>query len=164
MFHGSGALQATYDHDTIQRESTCSPVQVQQDFSNYCAPAMYYHDGKRSFELMLAVFQVYYKFDTFSYDANNASGSSKRYAFPPGLTMLAGDMYSRQINWTDVSTYAAIFQCQRSSGDSPDSHDYRDFQRQGQQCDDALRVTVDFPSCWDGVADNSDRVCLMLLI
>lgn len=162
MFHGSGALQATYDYDTIMRESTCSTVQVQQDFSNYWAPAMYYYDGKGSYELMLAVFQVYYKFNTFSYDANNASGSSQRYAFPPGLTMLAGNMFSRQVNNSDPSTYAAVFQCQRSSGDSPYSHDFRDFQKQGQQCDNSLRVTVDFPSCWDGVADNSDGVCLLL--
>lgn len=107
---------------------------------------------------MLARFSIYYKFDTFSYDANNASGSDTRVAFPEGLTILAGDMYQREINASDPKSTAGVYQCQRSSGDSPYSHDIRDFQKSGTNCDASLRATIDFPSCWDGVEDNSDLV------
>lgn len=119
---------------------------------------MYQYDGKGNFQLVLAVFQIYYKFNTYSYDANNVNGSSKRYAFPPGMTMLAGNMMSRYVNQSDPRSFAAIHQCVRANGNSPYSHDWRTFQDEGQNCDEAIRTTVEFPSCWDGVANNSDLV------
>jgi hypothetical protein len=153
QINGANAMQASYDYDTLRRESTCSSVVVQDDLSNYWSPAMYHYDGASNYSLMLARFSVYYKFDTFSYSATNTSGSDTRVAFPEGLVMLAGDMYKR--NATDS---VATFQCQRASGDSPYSSDMRDFQKAGQNCDQSLRATIDMPSCWDGVADNADLV------
>ena len=122
---------------------------------------MYHYDGASNYSLMLASFHVYYQFTTFSYDPNNAAGSNTRVAFPEGLTMLAGNMYQRSINASNPSSTAGLFQCQRSSGNSPYSHDMRDFQKDGfGNCDQSLRTTIDFPSCWDGVnqANSSDYV------
>lgn len=161
---GANAMQATYDYDTLRQQSTCTSVVVQDDLSNYWTPALYHYDGASNFTLMLARFSIYYEFNTFSYDANNASGSDTRVAFPEGLVMLAGDMYQRKINASDPKSTAGVYQCQRSSGDSPYSHDIRDFQKSGKNCDASLRATIDFPSCWDGVADNSDLVSAALLI
>jgi len=112
---------------------------------------MYHYDGASNYSLMISGFHVYYQFTTFSYDANNAAGSNTRVAFPAGLTMLAGNMYQRSVNSSDPFSTAAIFQCLRSSGNSPYSHDMRDFQKDGLgNCDQSLRTTISFPSCWDG--------------
>lgn len=151
MFQGANAVQTTYDYDTIREESTCSTIIVQEDMSNYWTPAMYYWDGKDNFTLIRGDFHIYYLNDHKSYDPNSSNGIDNRTAFPEGLEMVAGNMYSRYTNWSDPTTYAAEFQCQRSDLDSPYSKDMRDFQKSGQNCDDSLRMTVDFPSCWDGV-------------
>lgn len=37
---GANAIQATYDYDTLRRQSTCTSVIVQDDLSNYWTPAM----------------------------------------------------------------------------------------------------------------------------
>jgi hypothetical protein len=150
---GANAMQASYDYDTLRRESTCSSVVVQEDLSNYWAPAMYHYDGASNYSLMLARFSVYYLFDTMSYSATNKSGVDQRVAFPEGLVMLAGDMYKR-----NASNAVTAFQCQRASGNSPYSPDMRDFQKSGLNCDQSLRATINMPSCWDGVADNTDLV------
>jgi len=106
---------------------------------------MYHYDGVSNYTLMLARFSIYYMFNTYSYDANNASGSDTRVAFPEGLVMLAGDMYQRKINGSDPTSTAGVYQCQRNSGNSPYSHDIRDFQKSGMNCDASLRATIDFP-------------------
>lgn len=158
QIQGANAMSATYDYNTLRSQSTCTTLQVQDDLSNYWAPALYHYDGVGNYSLMLAKFNIYYQFLTYSYDASNPKGSSKRYPFPEGLTMLAGDLFQRSINHSDPVSTASNFQCQRASGGSPYSHDIRDFQRSGANCDQLLRGTTTFPSCWDGVADNSDRV------
>lgn len=157
MFQGANAVAPVYDYDTIRKESTCSSIGVQEDLSNYWSPAMYSYDGS-TYTLMKTRFSIYYQFSSLSYDPNNAQGSTQRYAFPAGLVMLAGNMYQRSVNYSDPFSTAAIFQCQRNEGDSPYSHDYRDFQKSGVNCDGELRATVDFPSCWDGVVNNYDLV------
>jgi len=163
QIQGANAIQSTYSQDTIRNQSTCTTLQVQDDLSNYWSPAMYAYDGASNFSLMLSKFNVYYWQNTNSYDANNKAGSDTRVPFPEGLTMLAGNAMARSVNLSDPASSAAIFQCVRSDGNSPYSHDFRDFQRAGVNCDLSLRSTVDFPSCWDGVADNSDLVSLLLI-
>lgn len=158
QFQGANAMSASYDYDTLRHDSTCTTLDVQDDLSNYWAPALYHYDGEGNFSLMLSGFHVYYNFVTYSYDANNPAGSSKRYPFPKGLTMLAGDMMQRQINDSDQASTASLFNCQLKAGNGPYSHDIRDFQRDGMLCDDSLRGTTRFPSCWDGDADNADLV------
>ena len=160
MFQGANAVGATYDYDTIRSESTCSTLEVQDDLSNYWAPAMYHYDGVGKFSLMKGMkFNIYYQFVTYSYDANIPSGSPQRYPFPEGLTMIGGSIMQRVINYTDPRSTASIFQCKRADGNnSPYDHDIRHFQQAGLNCDQSLKATTRFPSCWDGVADNSDLV------
>ena len=143
----------------MRSESTCSTLQVHHDLSNYWAPAMYHYDGVGKFSLMTKTkFNVYYKSITSSYDADNASGSPQRYPFPEGLKMIAGNMMQRVINESDPESTASQFKCQRALGNSPYDHDIRHFQQSGLNCDESLRATTRFPSCWDEVADNSDLV------
>lgn len=159
QIQGANAMSATYDYDTIRSESTCSTIAVHEDLSNYWAPALYHYDGLGNYSLMLSNFHVYYQFFTKSYDPSNSSGSLQHYPFPEGLTMLAGDLYQQTINESDPTSTASVFQCQRNPPeDSPYSHDMRDFQRSGIKCDNSLRATTRFPSCSDGVANNSDFV------
>ena len=135
-------------------------MRVQQDLSNYWFPAMYHYDGVSNFNLLLSRFSVYYWQTTQSYDAINVTyGSNKRYPFPENFKMLAGNMMQRTINYSDPASTATEFQCQMSNapGGGPYSKDMRDFQRQGLICDNELRATVTFPSCWDGETDNSDN-------
>jgi len=135
-------------------------MRVQQDLSNYWFPAMYHYDGVNNFNLLLSRFSVYYWQTTQSYNANNVTcGSNKRYPFPENFKMLAGNMMQRTINYSDPASTATEFQCQMSNAPygGPYSKDMRDFQRQGLICDNELRATVTFPSCWDGETDNSDN-------
>ena len=138
---------------TTIRDSICTTIQVQDDLSNYWAPSLYHYDPNQGFSLILGRFSIYYQFVTTSF-----GGSQERYPFPEGLTMLAGDMMQRKINESDSTSTASNFQCQRNSGDSPYSHDIRDFQESGMNCDAQLRGTTRFPSCRDGIANNTDRV------
>lgn len=68
---------------------------------------------------------------------------------------MAGDMYSRGLNYSNPFTTAVAFQCMRKSGDSPYSSDMRTFQKAGANCDQSLRATIAFPSCWNGQAVTS---------
>lgn len=94
--------------------------------------------------------------DTYSYDASNSSGSDTRVPFPPGFTMIAGNPYQRLVNKSDPAYACFQFQCMRASGNSPYSVDMRDFQREGLNCDETFRATIDFPACWDGVVDTEN--------
>lgn len=157
QIQGANGMAASYDYNTLRSESTCTTLEVQEDLSNYWAPAMYHYDGASNYTLMLANFHVYYQMATFSYDPNNSSGSAQRYPFPPGMKMIGGNFYQRSINYSDPQSVASYFQCLNSNGSSPYSHDIRDFQIANGGCDQ-LRATVTMPSCWDGVDDNSDLV------
>lgn len=160
QIQGANGISSTYDHDTLRRQSTCTTIQVQDDLSNYWAPALYSYNGAANFSLMLAGFHVYYQFQTFSYDANNPKGSARRYAFPKNLTMLAGNMFQRQLNYSNPASVASKFVCSRASGGAQVSYDMRDFQRAGRNCDLGLSATTRFPSCWDGAPNNTDLVRL----
>ena len=158
--YGSNAINVNYGYDTIQQSSTCTTMRVQQDLSNYWFPALYHYDGISNFNLLISRFSVYYWGNTNSYDPNNANGQDKRYAFPEQFKMLAGNMMQRTLNYSDPASMAEQFQCQITGapGGGPYSRDMRDFQRQNLTCDLGLRATVGFPSCWDGLTDNSDNL------
>ena len=164
MFQGANGVGATYDYDKIRSESTCSTLEVQDDLSNYWAPAMYHYDGVGKFSLMRGMkFNVYYQFATSSYDANNPSGSPQRYPFPESFTMIGGDIMQRVINESDVKSTASVFQCLHADGNSPYDHDIRHYQQSGQNCDEGLKATTKFPSCWDNIpqANASDLVSIV---
>lgn len=157
MIQGANAFGSTFDYNTIRNKSTCSTIQVQDDLSNYWAPAMYSYNGS-TFSLMLAKFFVYYQFNTYSYDPDNIYGTSRRYPFPEGLKMLAGSTNQRSLNYSSLASLANRFQCVRNNGSSPYSYDMRDFQIPGAAPCDYLRATTTFPSCWDGITDTNDLV------
>jgi len=107
---------------------------------------------------------MYWNLATKSYDFDNSSnsgGTLKLYAFPAGLTMIAGNMKSRQVNSSDPTTYQVDIQCQGASKPEWErryTKDWREIQRAGVSCV-TLRITVKFPNCWDGSPENSDLVC-----
>jgi len=157
--YGSNAIRINYDYDRIQNESTCTTMRVQADLSNYWFPALYHWNGVDNFDLLHSRLSVYYWQTTYSYDPNNVNGTNKRYPFPQNFKMLGGNMMQRTINQSDPASRAIEFQCQMTNtpGGGPYSKDMRDFQRQNLTCNGELRATVTFPSCWDGLTDNSDN-------
>jgi len=157
--YGSNAIGVNYDYNRSVAESSCTTMRVQQDLSNYWFPALYHYDGISNFNLLNSRFSVYYWGTTNSYDSSDVYGQDKRYAFPENFKMLAGNMMQRTLNYSDPASMAEQFQCQMTGapGGGPYSRDMRDFQRQNLTCDLALRATVGFPSCWDGLTDNSDN-------
>lgn len=52
---------------------------MQDDLSNYWAPAMYHYDGVENFSLVMKTkFNIDYNFVAYSYDAKNPSGFPQR--------------------------------------------------------------------------------------
>lgn len=125
--------------------STCTSCTVHGDFSNYWTPNLYYQHEDGSFE---AVKQV--GGGTIYYLQRQGPNKDKLQAFPEGFRMLAGDPFKRSPG-DDFASQAISYNCLNYKGPAkPETGGFPDY-----NCPDGLRAQVFFPSCWDGVNNDS---------
>jgi hypothetical protein len=157
----------TYDQ---ARASKCSSCPVQDDFSNYWTPKLYYQYQNGSFQSVPTVgdsmsdqnggMTVYYRKSitcapvlrlpcaNFVVQRGPAADSDTLKAFPEGFRMLAGDSSKR--NYTgDFPANAISFSCLGSN--EAETNGLPNY-----NCPSGLRAQVFFPSCWDGQNLDSD--------
>ena len=145
---GGNKFAATYNYDEL-RQSSCSSVIVQEDKSNYWAPALYYkHNDTGMLELVPSGWAVYYL---------QGGGDTKIQQFPESFRMIAGSP-NRSAMGSTPADQAISFYCRGDDEASlPEFHELPT-----RHCSAGVQIQVIFPSCWDGVnvssANNKDHV------
>lgn len=136
------------------RASQCSSCPIEQDFSNYWTPKLYFQGADGSFTSVSTVgdnaqdlnggMTVYYQ------QRGPAYAAGTLLAFPEGFRMLAGDNSKR--NFTGgFDAQAVSYAC--LGGSTPETNGLPDY-----NCPSGLRAQIYFPSCWDGVnLDSTDH-------
>jgi hypothetical protein len=167
VFHGASSFSAWATYDDL-RNAQCTTCEVEQDKSLYWIPPLYFHgaDGKYTLVPQTGGVLVYYR---MFHDNTKA--------FPPGFRMLAGDANRNTTEvptpdretsfWTPEDRSERMLR-QRALGFNclhytPDGHlNERTIMRHEfpdnekiKSCKDGLRLEVVFPSCWDGVNNDS---------
>ena len=133
---GGNNFAATYDYNAL-RQSPCSSVSVQDDKSNYWAPALYYkHRDTGKFELISSDWAVYYL---------HRGTETNIQQFPEGFRMIAGSPARSEMG-SDPANQAFNFHC-LSYNEPPIPETYELPKR---NCPDGIRIQVMFPSCWNG--------------
>lgn len=133
------------------RSSDCTTCNIKQDLSNYWSPKLYYKAQDGSFLDVpiigdtdggnLGGMAIYYL-------TRSGPDNDKLRAFPPGFRMVAGDS-SKRSETDDFAGRAVTHKCVGGSGGPDPKH------LPTEKCDQ-IRVQVTFPSCWDGVNEDSD--------
>ena len=133
---GGNKFASTYNFDTL-RKSTCSTVSVQDDKSNYWAPALYYkHRDTGKVELVPTDWAVYYL---------HRGTETNVQQFPKGFRMIAGSA-TRSAMSSDPADQAFNYHC-LSYNEAPIAETYTLPKR---RCPNGIRIQVMFPSCWNG--------------
>ncbi|KAK4952659.1 hypothetical protein LTR10_009465 [Elasticomyces elasticus] len=149
---GSGfGFETSYEQ---QRESACSSCPIKQDLSAYWTPKLYYmgKDGK-SFEDVPQAGEGNGVTGgmTVYYEQRGGPNNDKLQAFPPGLRFIAGDPFQRSYTGLQSAPGNAVsFVCLDYSGSSSQHNEMPN-----KNCPDGLRAQVYFPSCWDGVNNDT---------
>ena len=134
---GGNNFATTYDFDTL-RQSPCSSVEVQDDKSNYWAPALYYkHKDTGLFELVPSDWAVYYL---------HRGSETKVAQFPAGFRMIAGSPSRSAMSSTDTADRAFNYHC-LSFNEAPIAET---FTLPNRNCPNGVRIQVLFPACWNG--------------
>ncbi|KWU42437.1 hypothetical protein RHOSPDRAFT_9332, partial [Rhodotorula sp. JG-1b] len=121
------------------RSSRCTSCQVKQDLSNYWTPALYFAHANGSFTLVDGGnFLIYYL------PRRNAADKGPVKAFPDGFRMLAGNPYKRSFDGSPMAEAIGI-NCIGGKSRPTKKHEFPT-----ENCPDAMRMEIVFPSCWDG--------------
>jgi hypothetical protein len=137
-----------------QRASACTSCPVKQDLSAYWTPKLYWmnEDGTQFEDVPQAGegegttggLTVYY-------EQRYSAGEKNVTAFPPGFRMLAGNPFQRnETNAMAAPGHAVSFVCLDYSGGSNQT-----LSIPLKNCPDGLRAQVYFPSCWDGIHNDT---------
>ena len=136
---GGNKFSATYDYDTL-RNSSCSSTIVQEDKSNYWAPALYYkHRDTGLFELVPSSWAIYY-----------LQGGTNITQFPRDFRMIAGSA-TRSAMGSTPADYAISFLCR--GDDEASLREMHELPK--RHCSNGTQIQIIFPSCWDGVHATS---------
>lgn len=141
---GNGFKPLMTYNDTQQ--STCSSCTVVGDNSNYWVPALYFKHKNGSFE------SVQQNGGALIYYLQRAPKGTPMKAFPPNFRMIAGDPFKRDDSNPDESAKGAIsYACiDFNAAGTPETRNFPN-----RNCANGLRQQVFFPSCWDGVNEDS---------
>ncbi|GAA5987959.1 hypothetical protein JCM10908_007290 [Rhodotorula pacifica] len=121
------------------RASRCTSCQVKQDLSNYWTPALYFAHANGSFTLVdQGGLLIYYL------PHRNAADKGPVKAFPDGFRMLAGNPYKRSFDGSEMARAIGI-NCIGGRQKPTKKHEFPT-----ENCPDAMRMEIMFPSCWDG--------------
>ncbi|KAK1060229.1 hypothetical protein LTR74_012048 [Friedmanniomyces endolithicus] len=150
---GSGfGFETSYEQ---QRASACSSCPVKQDLSAYWTPKLYYMgEGGSYFEDVPQAGEGNGVTGgmTVYYEQRGGPNNDKLLAFPPGLRFIAGDPFQRSYTGLEAAPGAAVsFVCLNYNGGGPPQANYMP----NVNCPDGLRAQVYFPSCWDGVNNDT---------
>ena len=140
---GGNKFADTYDFDTL-RQSNCSTLIVQEDKSNYWAPALYYkHKDTGKFELVPAAWAIYYL---------HGGTETNVQQFPKGFRMIAGSP-TRSASGSTPADQAISFYCRGDDEASlPEMHTLPQ-----RHCTSGVQMQIIFPSCWNGVDVTSEN-------
>ncbi|KAK0835774.1 hypothetical protein LTR73_000273 [Friedmanniomyces endolithicus] len=150
---GSGfGFETSYEQ---QRASACSSCPIKQDLSAYWTPKLYYMgEGGSYFEDVPQAGEGNGVTGgmTVYYEQRGGPNNDKLLAFPPGLRFIAGDPFQRSYTGLEAAPGAAVsFVCLNYNGGGPPQANYMP----NVNCPDGLRAQVYFPSCWDGVNNDT---------
>ncbi|KAF9522714.1 hypothetical protein CPB83DRAFT_726117, partial [Crepidotus variabilis] len=119
------------------QQSTCTSTAVNEDFSNYWAPKLYFQWKNGSFSDVSGNGVIYYFF-------SDTPGATK--PFPDNFRMISGDPTKRSFDPNDAGQKAVLYNCIQSNGQpNSDSTDLP-----AKECSFSLRSQLFFPNCWDG--------------
>jgi hypothetical protein len=160
---GGNSFNSTMDpssHDPPSL-STCTSCTYSEDFSNYWTANVYFRARNGSFKRVPQVTNLGLgvKGGVTVYYIRGYTSSAKVTAFPKGFRMLVGDPANRK----QASVPSGLcFRCESNMQQSPfggapcTGSDVKGFP--AKPCGGGWRVTVTFPSCWDGKnADTPDH-------
>ncbi|KPI43277.1 uncharacterized protein AB675_6926 [Cyphellophora attinorum] len=140
---GGNGLASNMTYNTTQA-STCSSCTVIGDNSNYWVPALYFQHKNGSFE------SVKQNGGALVYYLQRAPKGVSMKAFPPNFRMVAGDPFRRS-DQNDTEQSAISYACiDYNAPGTPETHAFPT-----RNCPNGLRQQVFFPSCWDGVNEDS---------
>ncbi|KAH9907808.1 hypothetical protein F4778DRAFT_777185 [Xylariomycetidae sp. FL2044] len=158
---GGNSLNASmvpgdYDPPTV---SSCTSCTYSEDFSNYWTANLYYRARNGSFKLVpqFANLGLGVQGGMTVYYIRGYQSSAKVTAFPPGFRMLVGDSLNREEATMEKQL---CYRCEANKQQSPfggapcTGADTKGFPKQA--CGGGWRVSVHFPTCWDGV--NLDSI------
>jgi len=140
------------DHDPSTK-STCTSCTYSEDFSNYWTANIYFRAQNGSFKRVpqVANLGLRVKAGMTVYYIRGYQAAAKVTAFKPGFRMLVGDPSNRK---AAAVPRGLCYRCEANMQQSPfggapcTGSDTRDFPKAA--CGGGWRITVTFPSCWDG--------------
>jgi hypothetical protein len=140
----------TYDPTKV---STCTSCTYSEDFSNYWTATVYFRARNGSFKRVPQVANLGTRVQggITVYYIRGYQAAAKVTAFKTGFRMLVGDPAHRQAN---TQQRQLCFRCEANMQQSPfggapcSGSDTKEFPKTA--CGGGWRVSVHFPSCWDG--------------
>jgi len=138
--------------------SSCTSCTYSEDFSNYWTANVYFRAKNGSFKRVpqFANLGLNVKGGMTVYYIRGYQSSAKVKAFKQGFRMLVGDPTNRAANKVPRGL---CYRCEHNMQQSPfggapcTGSDTKNFPK--ETCGGGWRVTVTFPSCWDGVNTDS---------
>ncbi|KAK0750781.1 hypothetical protein B0T18DRAFT_425536 [Schizothecium vesticola] len=157
---GGNALNVTMDPQGLDppTASTCTSCTYSQDFSNYWTANIYFRASNGSFKRVKQFANLGLKVEggMTVYYIRGYRSADKVTAFPKGFRMLVGDPGNTVA--TKVPS-GNCFRCEDNFQQNPfqgapcTNRDTKGFPK--GKCNGGWRVTVTFPSCWDGKNTDS---------
>ncbi|KAL2125649.1 hypothetical protein VTJ04DRAFT_2014 [Mycothermus thermophilus] len=152
---GGNSLNASMDPRELNpaTASTCTSCTYSEDLSNYWTANLYFRARNGTFKMvpLFANLGLNVKGGMTIYYIRGYQPSARVTAFPPGFRMLVGDPNNRDPNKVPRQL---CYRCEHNMQQVPfggapcTGSDTKAFPR--DTCGGGWRVTVTFPSCWDG--------------
>jgi len=148
--------QSNHDPSTL---SSCTSCTYSEDFSNYWTPNAYFKAKNGSYKAVpiAANLGLGVKGGMTVYYIRGYQSAAKVTAFKPGFRMLVGDPANRDASKVPRGL---CFRCEANMQQSPfggapcSGSDTKYFPKTA--CGGGWRVTITFPSCWDGKNLDAD--------
>ncbi|RMY71810.1 hypothetical protein D0863_04914 [Hortaea werneckii] len=138
-----------------QRQSACSSCPVKPDLSVYWTPKLYFMDQDGHFEDVPQAGEGEGVTGgmTVYYEQRGGPDNDKLKAFPPGFRMLAGESSARNATDAEAAPGRAVsYACLDYTGPAREqTENMPDY-----NCPNGLRAQIFFPSCWDGVHNDTE--------
>lgn len=160
---GGNAFNVSMPKTDISKLATCTTCQFSEDFSNYWTSNLYYRSRNGSLKRVPQGSAALQFNDKFSNEIDGgvlvyyvSADPGKITAFKPGFRMLVGDAANRQ---ESKVPRGLCFRCESNMQQNPfggapcTGADTPGFPK--EPCGGGWRVTVTFPSCWDGTNIDS---------
>ncbi|KAL8288299.1 hypothetical protein RB601_004632 [Gaeumannomyces tritici] len=146
------ASMAPVDHDP-SKVSSCTSCTYSEDFSNYWTANVYFRARNGSFKRVPQVSNLglNVKGGITVYYIRGYQSAARVSSFKPGFRMLVGDPLNKS---PTAQQRQLCFRCEANMQQNPfggapcSGSDTKEFPK--QPCGGGWRVSIHFPSCWDG--------------